>query len=264
MPTKLSTTDAPLVIFTFEEKFTLRGLLRDGQPWFVAADACMALSIVNVSLAVSGRPDRVDSGLDADEKGIATVNTPSGKQEMLIISESGLYSLILTSRKPEAKRFKKWVTSEVLPSIRKTGSYSMGQVAAPAFQIPNTLSGALMLAAKQAEQIEQQQAQLAIAAPKVAFVDNYVEAEGLKGFREVAKLLKANEARFRDFLIQEKIMYRLAGKLMPYKNHEVAGRFEVKAGEKNGYAYQRCYFTPKGVRWVAGEWAEYQLNQEVA
>lgn len=88
----------------------------DGQPWFVARDICSALDLDNVAQAISR--------LDEDEKGFTTNDTPGGEQEFSIISESGLYSLILTSRKPEAKAFKKWVTSEVLPSIRKAGQYS--------------------------------------------------------------------------------------------------------------------------------------------
>ena len=112
-----------LSVFNFDSQ-ALRTLTRNGEPWFVAADVCEVLTIGNPSLAVNGRADREGSGLDEDERGIAIVNTPSGEQEVLVINESGLYSLILTSRKPEAKRFKKWVTSEVLPSIRKTGQYT--------------------------------------------------------------------------------------------------------------------------------------------
>jgi len=102
-------------------------MLIDSQPWFVAADVCGSLGIANVSLAVNGRADRDAAGLDDDERGIATVNTPSGDQEMLIINESGLYSLIFKSRKKEARRFKKWVTAEVLPAIRKHGRYEDSQ-----------------------------------------------------------------------------------------------------------------------------------------
>lgn len=104
-------------------KQQVRTLLIEGQPWFVASDVCESLTIGNVSLAVNGRADRASDGLDDEEKGIATVNTPSGAQEMLIVNESGLYSLIFKSRKVEAKRFKKWVTAEVLPAIRKHGRY---------------------------------------------------------------------------------------------------------------------------------------------
>lgn len=136
----------------------------------------------------------------------------------------------------------------------------------PGFQVPKTFAQALMLAAKQAEQIDQQQAQLQLAAPKVAFVNRYVEATGLKGFREVCKLLKANENRFREFLLEEKVMYRLGGTLTAYQNHIDAGRFEVRTGvaDANEHAYTTTKFTPKGIDWIAGEWARHQLRQEVA
>ena len=111
-----------VVPFNFGKQ-QVRTLLIDELPWFVAADVCASLAIANVSLAVNGRADRETDGLDEDEKGIATVNTPSGAQEMLVVNESGLYALIFKSRKAEAKRFKKWVTAEVLPAIRKHGVY---------------------------------------------------------------------------------------------------------------------------------------------
>lgn len=104
-----------LQVFKFN-KSTIRITVDDaGITWFLAKDVCDVLTIANVSDAV----DR----LDADEKGIANSDTRGGTQQMSIISESGLYSLAMRSSKPEAKAFKKWVTSEVLPSIRKTGSY---------------------------------------------------------------------------------------------------------------------------------------------
>ena len=132
-------------------------------------------------------------------------------------------------------------------------------------KLPTTMAEALRLAADQAEQIEKQQAALAIAAPKAAFVDQYVDASGLKGFRQVAKLLKANENHFRLFLIENKVMYRLSGEWVAYQNHIDAGRFSVKTGEANGHAFTRSMFTPKGVEWVAGEFAKFQLaqNEEV-
>lgn len=96
----------------------VRVVLRDDAPWFVAADVCAALSIENNRDAMSR--------LDDDEKGVGSIDTPGGSQVMTIVSESGLYSLVLGSRKPEAKPFKKWVTSEVLPAIRKSGRYEVG------------------------------------------------------------------------------------------------------------------------------------------
>lgn len=120
-------------------------------------------------------------------------------------------------------------------------------------QIPQTLPEALRFAAKLAEQKAELENKLAIAAPKAEFVDNYVEASGLMGFREVAKLLGIKETDFRLFLLENGIMYRLAGKMTPYSQHLDAGRFSVKTGEaSNGHAFTQVKFTPKGVQWVAG------------
>lgn len=105
---------AKVIPFRFDAR-EVRTLLIDDQPWFVAADVCQALSVRNNRDALSR--------LDDDEKGVATTDTLGGAQDLGIINESGLYSLILTSRKAEAKRFKKWVTAEVLPAIRKHGRY---------------------------------------------------------------------------------------------------------------------------------------------
>lgn len=108
------------------------------------------------------------------------------------------------------------------------------------------------------------EAQVAAAAPAVAFVDKFVQADGLKGFRETCKLLKANEARFTEFVLAKKIMYRLAGKLTAHQQHIDAGRFEVRAGVATAteHAYTTTKFTPKGVNWIAGEWAKHQLVTE--
>ena len=130
-------------------------------------------------------------------------------------------------------------------------------------RLPKTMAQALRLAAEQAEQIEAQQEQLAQAAPKVEYVDRYVAANGSMGFRQVAKLLQANEHEFRAWLQDEKIMYRLGGEWAPHATHLQAGRFEVKTGvadhgEKT-HAYSRSLFTSKGINWVAGEWAKHKL-----
>lgn len=128
--------------------------------------------------------------------------------------------------------------------------------------IPQTLPEALRLAADLAEQKQIVEQQLAIAAPKAEFVDRYVQATGLLGFRETSKLLKVKENFFRDFLISKRIMYKLAGKLTPYSEHLEAGRFDVKTGENqlNGHAYTQVKFTPKGIQWIAGLLAMEQLE----
>ena len=131
--------------------------------------------------------------------------------------------------------------------------------------LPQTMAQALRLAAEQAEHIEVQEAQLREAAPKVEYVDRYVAANGAQGFRKVAKLLNANEPEFRLFLQDKKIMYRLGNEWTAYQNHIDAGRFVVKTGvaTRNEHAFSTTKFTPKGVEWIAGEWAKHQVAQKV-
>ncbi len=128
--------------------------------------------------------------------------------------------------------------------------------------IPQTLPEALRLAADLAEQKQIAEQKLAIAAPKAEFVDRYVQATGLLGFRETSKLLKVKENFFREFLLSKRIMYKLAGKLTPYSEHLEAGRFDVKTGENqiNGHAYTQVKFTPKGIQWIAGLLVREQLE----
>ena len=96
-------------VFSSEQFGNVRVVERDGEPWFVAADVCKALEIANNRDALTR--------IDDDEKGVALADTLGGKQEVTVVNEPGLYSLVLGSRKPEAKVFKRWVTSEILPYV---------------------------------------------------------------------------------------------------------------------------------------------------
>src|SRR5271157_3060155 len=116
--------------FKFDES-PVRVVMKDGEPWFVAKDLCEILDHSNHRMAVSA--------LDDDEKGVSIADTPGGPQETVTVNESGLYSLIFTSRKPEAKRFRKWVTGTVLPEIHKTGSYQ-GPAATSASQAMRSIT----------------------------------------------------------------------------------------------------------------------------
>lgn len=104
-----------LKVFEKAEFGRVRVVECEGEPWFVAKDVCECLELTDVSKTISL--------LDDDEKGTNSIRTPGGEQQMLVVSEPGLYSLILRSRKPEAKAFKRWVTHDILPAIRKTGGY---------------------------------------------------------------------------------------------------------------------------------------------
>lgn len=118
-------------IFENSEFGAVRVVDVNGEPWFVARDVCECLEL--------GNPRTSIALLDEDEKGVHTMDTPGGQQKMSIVSEAGLYSLILRSRKPEAKAFKRWITHEVLPSIRKTGGYGQWNLPRAPKSFPDAL-----------------------------------------------------------------------------------------------------------------------------
>jgi anti-repressor protein len=153
---------------------SVRAVLIDGDPWFVAREVCSELDIVNVSDAVST--------LDDDEKGVVTTDTLGGPQQIRIVSEAGLYSLILRSRKPEAKAFKRWVTHEVLPAIRQTGRYEVAELSE--IEMARRYVAAL-------EDKERLQAKVIEQAPLVAAEEHHRSSHGLKAVGDFANDLKA-------------------------------------------------------------------------
>jgi prophage antirepressor-like protein len=196
-----------LSTFNFHGSNDVRVIVRDGDPWFVAADVCAVLEHSNPTMAIRR--------LDDDDKQVidlsALNNNEGGKINSLgtIVSESGLYALILTSRKPEAKKFKKWVTAEVLPAIRKTGRYDIG-----ASQIdPTALSRLdLIKIAMEAETerlaLESRVKQME---PKVDGFDRLIEADGAVNLQSAAKALQQRPNKFCDWLRSLGWIYRRPG-----------------------------------------------------
>lgn len=117
-------------------------------------------------------------------------------------------------------------------------------------QIPQTYSQALLLAAQQAEKIEEQQKLIEQQKPAVEFVDRYVESHATKGIREVAKILGQKEKEFVAYLIERKVLFRQGRALLPYAHYQHCGYFEVKTGEKHGHAFHQTRFTPSGIAWI--------------
>lgn len=114
-PLRTKRTNFARLVFEYEG-FKVRTIIIDGEPWFVAADVCTVLEL-------SGAPGQHLRRLDGDEKGVISIHTPGGPQQMLVVNEPGLYSLIMASRKTEAKAFRRWIAHEVIPAIRKDGMY---------------------------------------------------------------------------------------------------------------------------------------------
>lgn len=233
----------------------IRVVMIDGEPWFVAADVCKVLDIGNPSQAVT-RLDEADEyqqvagNLISNEVGFA----PRG---VLVVSESGLYVLVLGSRKPEARKFKRWVTGEVLPTIRKTGAYGV--------QRELTRRELLVMALEAEDRADlwenrarQERAAVEAAAPKVEAFDQLIDAEGLYSLANVAQVLHMG----RDKLIAELARLKLiivrpghSDHLRPYQAQVQAGRFVVKVRVfdvvKDGQSETRTEgttkVTPKGL-----------------
>jgi len=206
-----------------------------GEPWFLASEVCDVLEIANPRDAVST--------LDDDEKDVVITDTLGGQQARNVISESGLYSLVLRSRKPEAKRFKKWVTSEVLPQIRKTGGYCP--------EVPRELQLAqAMLMAGQV--IEEQRQRLALSEPKVKAHDRFMQAENTQTVRQVGKLFGLGDKTLFRLMRECRILMK---NNLPYQHHIDAGRFKViqkpfHLGDEIKL-YLQTVFTAKGIDWIS-------------
>ena len=176
-----------LTSFSHETFGSIRTLTKDGEPWFVAVDVCKSLDIGNSRQALTR--------LDEDEKGVISTDTLGGEQQMSIVNEPGLYSLVLGSRKPEAKAFKRWITHEVIPQIRKTGAYL-----SPVIDSDMLFKMAEAMAAKE-KQIKELEQQKALMSPKADFYDAVVESPDAVDMAVAAKTLNMGIGRNTMFKI---------------------------------------------------------------
>ncbi len=218
------------------------------EPWFVGKDVADILGYSNSRKALS---DHVDD----EDKGVTKSDTLGGSQNITIINESGLYSLILKSKKPEAKQFKRWVTSEVLPTIRKHGAYMTDSKLEEALLNPDTLINL----ATQLKQEREEKAQLRalnstlavenqIMQPKAQYFDDLVERNLLTNFRDTAKMLKIKQNQFINWLLENKYIYRdKKSKLMPYAQYNET-LFEIKEskGATSAWKGSQTLITPTG------------------
>lgn len=219
-----------------------------GEPWFVLKDVCNILGI--------SKYRDTAARLDADERGSVEVDTLGGTQQVIAVNESGLYHVILRSDKPEAAPFRKWVTSEVLPSIRKNGGYIAGQEQLSPQEL---MAKALMVAQKtladreaRISELTAQNSQLTvekqIMQPKAEYFDELVDRNLLTNFRETAKELGIKPKAFVAWLLEKKFLYRdQKGKLLPREDKN-NGLFEVKEAknDKTQWSGVQTLITPKG------------------
>ncbi|MCP3967063.1 MAG: hypothetical protein GY718_12055, partial [Lentisphaerae bacterium] len=179
-----------VTMFNFEDA-NVRVINKNEEPWFVAKDVCEVLGHSNHRMAIQS--------LDDDEKGVRITDTPGGKQKISVISESGLYVLVVRSTKPNAKKFRKWVTSEVLPSIRKHGVYATPLTVEKMISDPDyaiNLLNALKNTRKEKEKL----------IPKAAHSDSLCDSESLFTTTQIAKRLGTGAQSLNKFLIYKGIL----------------------------------------------------------
>lgn len=234
-----------LKIFENEEFGKMRIVELNNEPWFVGKDVAEILGYSNPNEAIQ---DHIDDEDKLNSKTLSSFELNLGQRGGWIINESGLYSLILSSKLPTAKRFKHWVTSEVLPSIRKHDAYLTPQKIEEILLNPDTIIELATNLKEERKRVELLKADLAIAQPKADYFDEIVDRNLLTNLRDTAKELKVKQTVFINFLLENKYLYRdKRNKLMPYADKN-DGLFEVKEyyDEKSGHCGVQTLVTPKG------------------
>lgn len=239
-----------LQVFKNQEFGSVRTLVVNNEPWFVGKD-------IAESLGYTATEKAIRTHIDGDDKGVTEMDTPGGKQKVVIINESGLYSLVLSSKLPSAKKFKRWVTSEVLPALRKTGQYQVKELSGQELMAKALIEAQSVLAAKD-KQIEEMK-------PKALFADAVATSHTSILVGELAKILKQNgidmgQKRLFAWLREKGYLIKRQGTdyNMPTQKAMDLGLFEIKEGSYvNGSGVNITTKTPK----VTGKGQQYFINK---
>ena len=230
--------------FTFEGS-AVRTLELDGAPWFVAKDVAERLGYTWAGIAsIKHIPE--------DWRGVNSVQTPSGTQEMAVLSEQGLYFFLARSDKAAALPFQRWIAGDVMPALRRTGAYAMH--GAQPFKIPESLGEALRLAADLSDEIFTKNCRIADLAPRAAFADQVAAAANTLSVGEVAKIFGTGEVRFFRWLRSQKFLMQ---DNLPYQEFLERGYFKVRegtypaAGSGEPRVYRKTVITGKGQAYFA-------------
>ena len=218
----------------------VRSMMIDGEPWFVGKDVAYILGYQNVSRDINRH-------VDEEDRQNYQNGTFESNRGLTVINESGLYSLIMSSKLPKAKEFKRWVTSEVLPTIRKTGSYGL----IPSYQIEDPIARAKAWIVEKEKQMALE-TQLQIAEPKAKVYDELVAHDGYVGLREMSKMIGYPLHKLGKYLVEIKMCYKEGSTYYPYaefsNNGMCVGRWhKAKWTSKGG---MKTVWSMEGVAYV--------------
>jgi prophage antirepressor-like protein len=230
-----------LKVFESSEFGKVRSVMLDGVPWFVGKDAAEALGYTNASKAIK---DHVDDEDKLNNESLSSIGQRGG----WLINESGLYSLIFGSQLDSSKRFKRWITSEVLPSLREAGSYSIAK-RQDSYMIDDPVERAKRWIEEQ-EQLKTLESKITELAPKAKLCDDLLDAKLLVNFRDAAKEIGISQTQFTGWLMDNGYVYTTpSGELRPMELYMESGLFQLKPYQNpyNGYKGSRTYITGRGL-----------------
>ena len=231
-----------LLKFENNEFGSIRTISIDNQPWFVGKDVAECLGYTNPAKAIR---DHVET----EDKGVNEMFTPGGKQDLQIINESGLYSLIMSSKLPKAKEFKRWVTSEVLPSIRKTGMYATDQL----LDNPDLAIAVFTQLKEERRRVREletinliQNQQILEMKPKVSYHDKILQNPDVVPITTIAKDYGYSAKKFNALLHEMSIQFKKGRIWFLYQKYADQGYTQSKTFDENGHTFMHTYWTQKG------------------
>lgn len=248
-----------LQTLTFQNN-RVRIVTRQGEPWFVAADVCEVLDI--------GNPSDAMRRLDDDERTLVSIEGASNGRPVNAVNESGLYALVLGSRKPEAKAFKRWVTHDVLPAIRQTGQYGAPRELSRLELIDMAREAEIARIQAEAEKARLSQ-ELALQAPKVALYDVAMQAVNAQPIGTVAKALGIGPNKLFAWLREQNILMSHGSRYnLPRQEYLDRGYFEVREYSITHFSHgienkAQTLVTPKGLAYIYERWQRAHSLQEV-
>lgn len=240
--------DNKLQIFTNEEFGSVRTVTIDGEPWFVGKDAAKALGYAKSENAITRHVDTEDK--------TSTLIQGTGsnyKSKAVIINESGLYSLIFSSKLPSAKKFKRWITAEVIPSIRKHGVYMTNNLLNAVIDNPEVMREVVEKLKADKSKTAKLERQLKTALPKAMYFDMFVDPGYATNFRDTAKQFAIPQKRFINLLLEHRFIYRtLSNEIRPHAKALEKGLFILRdyTHPKNRHRGTYTLVTAKGKKYI--------------
>lgn len=242
--------ESKLEVFRNDEFGSVRTVIIDGEPWFVGKDVANALGYRDTS-------DALKKHIENEDKLTRRFADSGQSRNMYVINESGLYSLILSSKLPSAKKFKRWITAEVIPSIRRHGMYMTDTMLDAVIDNPNIMGKIIekLNADRQAKhkQVKQLEGALKTTLPKAVYFDKFVDPGYATNFRDTAKEFEIPQKCFINLLIEHKFIYRKENKeLRPFAKGIEKGLFILRdfTNVRNGHKGTYTLVTSKGKKYI--------------